>query len=94
MVDGVYIGGDFEQLRDMLAADQRLSDHVRFFVGYSGWGKDQLNREFEAQSWLVTTANKQRVMDVGQKDLWGTSLRDMGRSFAPLANFPEDPTLN
>jgi len=94
VVDGVYVGGDFEQLRDLLAADPRLTGHVRFFVGYSGWGKDQLDKELSERSWLVAEATKQRVMDVGNDDLWGASLRDMGRTFAPLANFPEDPTLN
>ncbi|HNR54004.1 MAG TPA: YqgE/AlgH family protein [Flavobacteriales bacterium] len=94
VVDGVYVGGDFEQLRDLLEADPRLTEHVRFFVGYSGWGKDQLDKELSERSWLVATGSKRRIMDVGNADLWGDSLRDMGRSFAPLANFPDDPTLN
>ena len=33
-------------------------------------------------------------MAVDANNLWAASLRDMGRPFAPLANFPEDPTLN
>jgi putative transcriptional regulator len=94
VVDGVYIGGDFEQMRDLLAAAPELTRHVRFFVGYSGWGKDQLNRELKERSWLVAEATKQRIMAVDASDLWAASLRDMGRPFAPLANFPEDPTLN
>lgn len=94
VVDGVCIGGDFEQLRNLLEADPRLTKHVRFFVGYSGWGKDQLDKELSERSWLVAAATKQRVMDVANADLWADSLRDMGRSFAPLANFPDDPTLN
>ena len=94
VVDGVYMGGDFEQLRDLLAADARLTKHVRFFVGYSGWGKDQLDKELSERSWLVSEATKRRVMDVGNEDLWADVLRDMGGSFAPLANFPDDPSLN
>ena len=94
VVDGVYIGGDFEQMRDLLAAAPELTRHVRFFVGYSGWGKDQLNRELKERSWLVAEATKQRIMAVDANNLWAASLRDMGRPFAPLANFPEDPTLN
>lgn len=94
VVDGVFMGGDYEQLRNMLSADPRLTKHVRFFVGYSGWEKDQLNKELEERSWLVSAGTKQRIMDVRSTDLWGDTLRDMGRSFAPLANFPDDPTLN
>lgn len=94
VVDGVYMGGDYDQLRGVLSADHRLTRHVRFFVGYSGWGKDQLEKELSEKSWLVSRGQKKRIMDVRTKDLWGATLRDMGKSFAPLANFPEDPTLN
>lgn len=94
VVDGVFMGGDYEQLRRVLAADERLSEHVRFFVGYSGWGKDQLDKELNERSWLVSRATKRLIMNIGIDDLWGETLRNMGRSFAPLANFPDDPTLN
>lgn len=94
IVDGVYMGGDYEQLRGVLAADHKLTKHVRFFVGYSGWGKDQLDKELGEKSWLVSHADKKRIMDVRTTDLWGETLRAMGRSFAPLANFPDDPSLN
>ena len=94
VVDGVFMGGDYDQLRGVLEADARLTRHVRFFVGYSGWSKDQLEMELSEKSWLVARGSKERIMDIKNSDLWGTTLRGMGRSFAPLANFPEDPSLN
>jgi len=94
VVDGVFMGGDYEQLRGVLTADRKLTKHVRFFVGYSGWSKDQLDKEISEKSWLVSQGDKKRIMDVRTTDLWAGTLRAMGKSFAPLANFPEDPTLN
>ena len=94
VVDGVFMGGDYDQLRGVLEADARLTRHVRCFVGYSGWSKDQLEMELSEKSWLVARGSKERIMDIKNSDLWGTTLRGMGRSFAPLANFPEDPSLN
>lgn len=94
VVDGVFMGGDYEQLRGVLAADERLTKHVRFFVGYSGWGKDQLEKELNEKSWLVSRADKKRIMDMRTPDLWAETLRSMGHTFAPLANFPDDPSLN
>jgi putative transcriptional regulator len=94
VVDGVYMGGDYDQLKGVLTADQRLTRHVRFFVGYSGWSKDQLEKELNEKSWLVARGDKKRIMDVRTTDLWGETLRGMGRSFAPLANFPDNPSLN
>ena len=93
-MDGVHMGGDFDQLRALLTADPRLSRHVRFFVGYSGWGEQQLEKELGQRSWIVAQATKRHVMNTQVKDLWGDSLRAMGKAFAPLANFPEDPALN
>lgn len=94
VVDGVFMGGDYEQLRGVLTADARLTRHVRFFVGYSGWGKDQLDKELNERSWLVSQGDKKRIMDVRTEDLWGATLKAMGRPYAPLANFPDDPSLN
>lgn len=94
VVDGVHMGGNYQQLRSILATDPKLSKHVRFFVGYSGWGPEQLEQELSERSWLVASADRKRVMDVRVDALWGNTLRSMGQAFAPLANFPEDPSLN
>lgn len=94
VVDGVHMGGDYEQLRAMLATDPKLSKQVRFFVGYSGWGPDQLAKELGERAWLVAPARKRAVMDRRVEALWKNTLRSMGEAFAPLANFPEDPSNN
>lgn len=94
VVDGVSMGGDFEHLRSILATDARLARQVRFFVGYSGWAADQLQRELEQRSWLVGPAHRKAIMDIRANDLWAHTLRNMGREYAPLANFPEDPSNN
>lgn len=94
VVDTVQFGGDIDQLKDLITADHRLMKHVRFFVGYSGWSSGQLNAELEQRSWLVFLGDRRRIMNVGRTDAWGNTLRAMGRAYAPLANFPEDPTLN
>ncbi|HMN05666.1 MAG TPA: YqgE/AlgH family protein [Flavobacteriales bacterium] len=94
VVDDLYLGGDYEQLRALLTAAPKLAKHVRFFVGYSGWGGNQLNEEIAQHSWLIHPATKQMVMRAKQDGLWADTLRAMGPAYAPLANFPEDPSLN
>ncbi len=94
LVDGVYMGGDYDQLRAMLTTDPRLARHVRFFVGYSGWGEQQLDRELQERAWWVSRADRRRIMNARPDGLWGDTLRGMGPEYAPLANFPEDPSLN
>ncbi len=46
---GLYVGGDFEILRSLLATRSINEDQVRFFVGYSGWGEGQLLEEMEEE---------------------------------------------
>jgi putative transcriptional regulator len=94
VVDGVFMGGDYDQLRSILRTDPKPAKHVRFFVGYSGWELGQLEKELEQRSWLITHADKRRIMNTKIEDLWADTLRGMGKEYAPLANFPEDPALN
>lgn len=94
VMPGIHMGGDFEQLRSVLATDPKLTKHVRFFVGYSGWEQQQLDKELEEGSWLVYPADLRSVMNTRSNDLWRDTLRSMGTAYAPLANFPEDPSQN
>jgi putative transcriptional regulator len=94
VMKGLQMNGDFDQLRDLLRREPALAMQVRFFIGYSGWGEEQLAKEIEEKAWLVHPADLRRVMRDNGANLWADTLRDMGPAYAPLANFPEDPTLN
>ncbi len=47
---GVYLGGEWESLAQILEADQETS---RLFLGYSGWGPGQLEAEINLGAWEV-----------------------------------------
>jgi len=92
--EGLYIGGDFEILKSMLATQSIDESQVRFFVGYSGWGEGQLIEEMKEESWYVSDINDLPLMDTLLDDLWSLAFKKMGGSFSVLANFPSDPSLN
>ena len=95
IVEGLYLGGDFDVLKLHLNLKTINSSEVRFFLGYSGWGKFQLKEEIKEKSWLVTTkTNPKFIMDFKDDSQWKAALKNMGGQFAHLANFPEDPSLN
>jgi putative transcriptional regulator len=94
VTDNLYIGGDFEVLRNMIASGDVDEAQIRFFVGYSGWGADQLMEELDQESWYVSNIEKLPIMDTGREDLWAMAFKQMGGSFAALANFPVDPGMN
>jgi putative transcriptional regulator len=94
IIPGLFMGGNFEQLRDLLLAGKVDKTDVRFFVGYSGWSPTQLEEEIKLKSWFVASVSKDVVMNSEQDDLWKTIMKTMGSKGKLVANLPEDPSLN
>lgn len=94
IVDGVYWGGDFEAIQEIVQAGQGNRRELRFFLGYSGWTAGQLAQEVELGGWILAEADCESVFPEDQEALWRAVLRRMGGEYAVLANFPDDPRLN
>lgn len=92
--DGLYLGGDFNQLKELIKSQQIFPNEVKFFLGYSGWDFHQLNSEVEQESWIITDADNISIKETYEHDLWNKTLKNMGNKYSILANFPEDPALN
>ncbi|MBL4668486.1 MAG: YqgE/AlgH family protein, partial [Flavobacteriales bacterium] len=41
-----------------------------FFIGYSGWDYDQLAKEIETESWIISDLNSTKISDLNSLDLW------------------------
>jgi putative transcriptional regulator len=91
---GIFFGGDYQVLKDLILAGELHNEEVRFFIGYSGWGAGQLEREIAEESWMVMKARLDYLFTGDTEGLWSRILRDMGGDFSMLANFPSDPSLN
>jgi putative transcriptional regulator len=76
--------------------DQQV-DLIKFFAGFSGWGKGQLEEELEDDSWLITLVLPEHVFVYGD-DLWlklaGQILGDKTLSALKISHRPEDPSSN
>jgi putative transcriptional regulator len=94
IVNGIWWGGDYDQLKFLIDTHQVRPDQIRFYAGYSGWEPKQLEGELKEKAWLVSNANKTFTFFDNPKVLWSQVLRSMGNEYAILANFPEDPNLN
>lgn len=94
ILPGVFMGGNFETLRKLLYAGKLEKNQVRFFVGYSGWSPEQLQGEIKANSWFVTNADKEVVMNTEIEDLWKVIMKKFGKKGEIISKMPEDPTLN
>lgn len=93
IVNGMYWGGDFEYLKSLVIAGKVTPDQIRFFVGYSGWGAEQLGGELDTESWIVAKP-KPHFTFQSDSDLWKTILHSMGRKYQIISNFPSDPRDN
>jgi len=67
---------------------------VRAFVGYSGWGKDQLEGELEQKAWVVQKPDRDLLDAENCQNLWQTVMSTYGPWFKLLAEAPDDPSLN
>lgn len=94
VIPGLWLGGDFEALREGFDIGKYSPDACRFFLGYSGWGEKQLVNEVKTGSWLTIPANLD-LLDANEPDrLWGQAVRECGADNPIYKFFPDDPTVN
>jgi len=67
---------------------------VRAFLGYSGWGKGQLENEMKHRTWFVAPVDSDVLGRCDGPDLWRLILGGMDPELKLLADEPEDPELN
>ncbi len=91
--EGLYWGGDFDALKDLVAAKGITKNQIRFFVGYAGWSENQLAQEIEEESWLVTELDTVQIIG-GNDDLWKRTVEQLGSKYKPWMLYPENPSLN
>lgn len=92
--DGIFWGGDFEALKNLILAGQVKKSQLRFFLGYSGWGEHQLQDELKVNAWLVGDIKSDLVMRGGSAEFWTEILSGFEDKYRAWANFPDHPGLN
>lgn len=94
VTEGIYWGGDFSELSRLLNEGLVNNEDIRFFLGYSGWGKGQLDHEWKRDSWLVRENDYQNIFSTHNRNLWKENLMELGGRYQIWANAPLDPNLN
>ncbi len=94
LCNGIYWGGNFETLTALVKNKSIDLKKVKFFVGYSGWDKQQLEDEIEEKSWVTVQTTKDLVFNTTSEAVWKESLIHLGGQYKMMVNFPVDPQLN
>ena len=92
--NGLYVNGDFEQMKRYILAGGETQGMVRFFMGYAGWQRGQLTQEIEANTWMVSNDSQVDLLNMYLRDLWKESLCDMGGKYAVWSRYPKYPIMN
>lgn len=92
--NGIFLGGDFEAVKTMFQLNLIAANEIKFFLGYSGWGNQQLNREIELNSWIVSDKFNPDLIFNDEENVWKEAITNLGERFAHIVNFPTNPQLN
>ena len=92
--NGLYVNGDFEQMKRYLLCGGSTQGYIRFFMGYTGWQKGQLKQEIETNTWIINKDSHLDLLNMHLRDLWKESLCDMGGKYAVWSHYPKYPIMN
>lgn len=95
IADGLWWGGNYEQLKSLINTKVIQPDDIRFFVGYSGWGEGQLLDEMKAKTWILTESDVNFVFNEKYLDeLWTAVLQEAGGSYSVIGQISSDICLS
>jgi putative transcriptional regulator len=69
IVEGIWFSTSEALLRTLLARDEPL-EGLRIFVGYSGWGRGQLESEIDNGDWKMQPAKPDVIFEPGAEHPW------------------------
>ena len=95
IMDTLYFGGDYEMLFELIKAEPKRINEVRFFIGYAGWDFEQLNNELKDHSWIaVTNITEKEILSTSSDHFWKDCMTKQGSKFEMISNFPLNPNEN
>jgi putative transcriptional regulator len=94
LTDKLYWGGNFEQIKVMLAGDKIKPDEIRFYLGYSGWVTGQLDNELRENAWIIAKATHRNIFKTPYETLWREVMKSLGGVYSTMAGYPENPNFN
>ena len=92
--NGIYWGGNFEKIVSLINNNKISKEDIRFFLGYSGWGKHQLIDELNINSWFISENDIKNIFSNNNDSMWRTKILQKGGDYKLWANAPNDIQLN
>lgn len=92
---GYTLQNIIEAVREYVNLGYPLEGYLRFFLGYSGWSRLQLDEEISNRVWAVTESTDYSSMLTGSEDpYWHRYVRMLGKRFRGWRFHPRNPHAN
>ena len=93
--NGIFWGGCFETVKELIAKNRITKNNIRFFLGYTGWDKNQLESEIEENTWIASNNSyENKIISKTATHFWKEKIIELGGDYIIWSNAPEDPYLN
>lgn len=95
VMDGVWWGGDFAQLKALIRNGVVKQSDIRFFVGYTGWSRGQLRDEMKTGSWVPAEGDINYVFNSDfEVNLWQEIMEHKGNTFSVIGQMDDTANWN
>ena len=93
--NGLYIGGNFNDVLEYLNSEEYDEQCIKFFAGYSGWTAGQLKKEIKEKTWVVTSLTHRTAAMTAQDDTyWQEIVKSLGEEYRSWLLCPQKPHFN
>ena len=90
VMEGVWFGGDYEELKTLANMQLIEPNDIRFFIGYTGWSGGQLKNEIDTKSWFLTEGDPNFVFnDKYFGNMWSEVLQLEGGTKSVIGQIPD-----
>lgn len=98
VLPGICVGGSLAEVRDQARANKANKPediNLRFYLGYSGWEKGQLEKEIESGAWAVNPiSSPEYILNTDPDAMWTQQVKALGPSCRHWLLMPADPSFN
>ncbi len=92
---GIYVGGKLDDVIDYVNNNPDIEGCLRFFLGYSGWGRGQLTSEILKNTWALNANPGQTDILTGAEDVyWRREVERLGEKYRSWLIVPSNPSFN
>lgn len=95
IMPGLWIGGDYDEVKQYVNDGYPTDDLIRFFIGYSGWEAGQLEGEIRDHVWAVSAPlSPDQLLTDSDDTYWHKVVKGMGEQYRGWLMHPMYPTAN